>query len=508
MSHYKPDPNKSVNLNIDGIPVTVPEGTTILEAARKVNVQIPTLCDHPDLRRRAVCRLCVVECDGRSKLVAACANDVWEGVNIVTNNARLVGIRKTIIELMLANHPQDCLGCVKNTKCELQSLAGRFGIRASPFHREAVRHESCQEIHTHQENHTRKKIHTLNVTSQQREIADGTLVRDMDKCVKCGRCVETCQEIHTIRAINTSHRSVNYEMSTPYGQALENGPCVFCGECVAVCPVGAIYAHDQSAEVWAALNGGEQVIAQLAPSTASALSVEFDLPPESITVGKIITALKLIGFSHVYDACIFRDTVVREQISELTMRYKNSYRLPMISCCSQSAVKFVKEFYPDLVDKLYDGRSPHQVFSTMIKDKYPEGVGVSKIIQVSISSCIAAKFEIQQSWLSRLLVNAFDKDSAQNVDFALTAGELARMIRTAGIDIKNLSESPFDSPGNAITENINTPGILTVNGLANARIIMDSIHKGECNASLVRIYCCHNGCPDDDDRVFNEVLKT
>jgi NADH dehydrogenase/NADH:ubiquinone oxidoreductase subunit G len=505
MSHYKPDPNKSVNLNIDGIPVTVPEGTTILEAARKINVQIPTLCDHPDLRRRAVCRLCVVECDGRGKLVAACANDVWEGVNVVTNNARLVGIRKTIIELMLANHPQDCIGCVKNTKCELQSLAARFGIRASPFHRETVKHETSQKIHTRQENHTRQKIHTPNAISPQREIAGGTLVRDMEKCVKCGRCVETCQKIHTVRAINTSHRSVNYEINTPYGQALEHSPCVFCGECAEVCPVGAIHAHDQTAEIWAALNSGKQLVAQLSPSTASALSAEFNLPSESITVGKITTTLKMLGFSHVYDACIFRDTTINEQISEFTMRYKNSYRLPMISCCSQSAVKFVKEFYPDLVDRLYAGKSPHQIFAAFAKEKNPEDVDVSKIIHVSITSCIAAKFEIQQSWLSRLLVNAFDKD--QNVDFALTTGELARMIRTAGIDIKNLPEGPFDSPGDASTENINTPTILTVNGLANARKIMDSIRMGKCDASFVRILCCRDGCPDDN-RVFNEVLKT
>ena len=456
MSHYKPDPNKSVNLTIDGIPVTVPEGTTILEAARKVNVQIPTLCDHPDLRRRAVCRLCVVECDGRGKLVAACANDVWEGVSVVTNNARLVSIRKTIIELMLANHPQDCLGCVKNTKCELQSLAERFGIRATPFRRGPLKQGS--------------------------EIAGGTLVRDMGKCVKCGRCVEVCQEIHTVRAINTSHRSVNFEISTPYGQALGDGPCVFCSQCAEVCPVGAIYAHDQTAEVWAILNKSERhVAALLAPSTASALSAEFNLPLESITVGKITTALKAIGFSHVYNAGIFRDMIVREQISELVMRNKNSYSLPMISCCSQSSVKFIKEFYPDLVDHLYTGKSPSQIFAAMAKGKHSgDTVGVSKIIHISITPCTAAKFEIRQS----------EKDGSENVDFALTAGELAEMIRMAGIEIKNLAESPFDNLNDDFTGKIDEHDILTVNGLANARVVMDSIRKGECGAALVKLNCC------------------
>jgi len=469
MSHYKPDPDKNVNLTIDGIPVTVPEGTTILEAARKVNVKIPTLCDHPDLRRRAVCRLCVVECDGRGKLLAACANDVWEGVSVVTNNARIVGIRKTIIELMLANHPEDCLGCVKNTKCELQSLAERFGIRASPFSRGALK--------------------------QDREIAGETVVRDMGKCVKCGRCVETCQEIQTVRAINTSHRSVNYEISTPYGQALVDGPCILCGQCAVVCPVGAIYAHDQTAEVWTALNKGERhMAAQLAPSTASAVCAEFDLPPKEITIGKIVTALKLIGFKTVFAADFFAAQSAREKADELLVRIKNKARLvqpglPMISCCSQSCVKFVKEFYPDLADRLYTSKRPSQILTVMAREKYSgeTGTGEPKIACVSITPCIAEKFETKQS----------EKDDSKNNDFALTADELARMIRIAGIELGNLVESPFDSFGDTFTGKFSEPDSLTVYGLANARVVLDSIRKGECDATLVKIMCC-NVCPADD----------
>ena len=219
MSH-KPDPNKNVNLTINGIPVTVPEGTRIIEAAKKVNVKIPTLCDHPELCRRGWCRICVVECDGRGKLVAACANDVWEGVNIVTNNFRLFDVRKTILELILANHPQECLFCVKNKKCELQRLAENFGIRNEPF-------ERC----LHEDDSTNKDIVESN---------GKTIVRNMGKCIKCGRCVEACNE-HLAFAINTKGRSHEFTISTPYDRSLSETPCDFCGKCAEVCPVAAFY---------------------------------------------------------------------------------------------------------------------------------------------------------------------------------------------------------------------------------------------------------------------------
>jgi len=296
MSHHKPDPNKNVNLTIDGIPVTVPEGTRILEAARKVDVHIPTLCDHPDLCKRTVCRLCVVECDGRGKLIAACANDVWEGVSIVTHNARLLSIRKMIIELLLANHPQDCLSCIRSTNCTLQSLAADFGIRESPF-----RHDAAD---------LRPPV-----------TESATLVRDMAKCVKCGRCVEACQEVQTIRAINTSHRGTHYEISAPYGQALADGACVFCGQCAAVCPVGAIYEHDQSAEAWIALNDKDRRVAvQFSPSLSETIDNALNLPAGTATPGRIVTALKRLGFDQVLNAQSFADAATAEEHNELSNR--------------------------------------------------------------------------------------------------------------------------------------------------------------------------------------------
>jgi len=226
MSHYNPDPSKNVNLTIDGVPVTVPEGTRILEAA---------------------------------------SNDVWEGVSVVTNNARLMSIRRMIVELILANHPQDCLTCIRNKNCELQTLAEQFGIRTSPFSSETA-------------------------TRHQKETSGEILVRDMDKCVKCGRCVEVCQEIQTVRAIDTAHRSINYEIGVPFAEPLDS-LCVFCGQCAMVCPVGAIYERDQSAKVLKALGDpAQRAVAELAPSMSKSLGHALNLSPEHVTQGKLITA--------------------------------------------------------------------------------------------------------------------------------------------------------------------------------------------------------------------------
>jgi len=447
MSQYKPDPHKNVNLTINGIAVTVPEGTRILEAARKVNVRIPTLCEHPDLCKRGVCRICVVECDGRGKLLAACANDVWEGVSVVTNNIRIINIRKTIIELLLANHPQECLICAANTDCKLQSFAQLMGIRETPFRRDPINRQPISE--------------------------NNGLVRDMDKCVKCGRCVEACQEIQTVRAINSSRRSVNYRISTAYNQSYADSPCVFCGQCETVCPVGAIYEHDQSAEAWAAINNVNcRTAAQISKTSCTELDNALGLQAGTVSPGKTATALKRLGFDKVYDSQFAIDLAASELCLELKDRVKNGDKksLPIISACSQSAIKFIRNFYPDLVDRLSPCRTPREIFGSLMKEE--------KTTTVSIEPCISNKGILKQQ-------------EARDVDITLTVKELAMMLRLAGTDFVSLPESPFDKAEHGEPD-VRESNItcLVANGLGKARTILDSVRKGECNADFIEIKSC------------------
>ncbi|MDR1111500.1 MAG: [FeFe] hydrogenase, group A [Deltaproteobacteria bacterium] len=512
MSHHKPDPSKSVNLTIDGLPVTVPEGTTILEAARKLGIYIPVLCDHPDLHKRAVCRICVVECDGGGKLKAACANDVWEGVKVVTNSPKIQAIRKTIVELILADHPQDCLTCIRNQKCELQALAIQFGLKELTFPKADVV--------------SRPNIDT------------NTLVRDMAKCVKCGRCVDVCQEIQGVKAINTAHRSVAYEITTPYDQELIEGPCVYCGQCAAVCPVGAIYENDQTDTVWKAIDDPERhVVVQTAPAVRVALGDEFGLPKGAITTGKMATALRRLGFTKVFDTDWSADVTILEEGNELLHRLKNGGKLPMITSCSPGWINFCEVFYPDLLGHLSTCKSPQQMFGALVKTYYPKisGVDPSKISSVSIMPCTAKKFEAQRPEMN--------SSGFQDVDVVLTTRELARMIKLAGLDFAMLPETPFDqlmgdSTGAAVifgtsggvmeaalrtvyevvtgealapldleavrghqglkTVDVDLKGtkvkIMVANGLANARLVMDSIREGKCDATFIEIMCCPGGC--------------
>ena len=511
MSH-KPDPNKLINLTVDGIPVTVPEGTTILEAARKVNVEIPVLCYHPDLSVRAACRLCVVECNGGKKLKAACANDVWEGLSVVTDNARIREIRRTVLELILADHPHDCLNCVRNGTCELQALAERFDIREPLFDPDP---------------------------SQKPVAVDtDTLVRDMAKCVKCGRCVIACQEVQTVQAINTAHRSVDYQIDLPYGRQLMDAPCVYCGKCVAVCPVGALYESDWTDRVRKAIDDPEQhVIVQTAPAVRVALGDAFGLPSGNISTGKMVSALKRLGFDKVFDTDFAADLTIMEEGHELLHRLQNKGTLPMVTSCCPGWITFAEVYYPDLLDNLSSCKSPQQMFGAIAKTYYAQKAGIDpkNVTVVSIMPCVAKKFECQRPEMN---------DSGyRDVDIVLTTRELARMIKKAGLNFNSLPESNYDSimgdsTGAAVIfgasggvmeaalrtvyevvtgeelacvdfkdvrgyegvkeAEVDLKGtkvkVAVVNGLANARKLMDAVRKGESDATFIEVMSCPGGC--------------
>jgi iron only hydrogenase large subunit-like protein len=300
----------------------------------------------------------------------------------------------------------------------------------------------------------------------------------MDKCVKCGRCVEACQEVQTIRAINTSHRSHEYGISAPYNQSLEDGLCVFCGKCAAVCPVGAIYEHDQNAEVWARLNSalnnaGQRVIAQISPELAETLNGEFSLSDGTVTAGKMITAIKLLGFDRVFDAAISANISNSQLCGELEQRIKDGNKLPLISGDSQGVTRFIKNFYPSLIDHLPKSRNTRQVFEETIKAGYAdqEGIDSSNITSVSFVLDIAQKY-----------------GAGGKTDFALTAAELARMIKLAGIEISALPESSFDIIELPNQSNSACPEQKEIfRGYVQARKVMEAIQKRECTAKWVEI---------------------
>lgn len=506
------DPNKMITINIDGIPVTVPSGTTIMEAAKKVGIKIPSLCHHPDLNVRAFCRVCLVE-DSRSwRLKTACNNLVDECGDILTNTAKVRKARKTVLELLLANHPQDCLHCERNRKCELQTLAEELNIRGNTF--DSV------------------------VKPVPKERSNPALVRDMSKCVRCGRCVEACQSVQSTNAIGYSQRSTDFKITTAFEHPLSESPCVYCGQCVAVCPVGALYEKDDTQKVWDALDNKDlHVIVQTAPAVRVAIGEEFGMERGAVATGQMVAAIRRLGFDKVFDTDFSADLTIMEEGTELLDRLKNGGTLPMITSCSPGWVNFVEKTYPDLLDHVSSCKSPQQMFGAVAKTYYADKMGIprDKLFVVSIMPCIAKKYECQRPEMN--------SSGYQDVDVVLTTRELAKMIRLAGLDFNSLQEEEFDAPmgiGSGAGAIFGTSGgvmeaavrtvyeivtgkepesldftvcrghegikeatldlagtpvkIAITNGLANARVIMDKIRKGEADYHFVEIMCCPGGC--------------
>lgn len=405
-----------VNLTINGKQIQAEQGATILEAARAAGVYIPTLCYHPELRPEGACRLCMVEASGARTLVASCVYPVSEGMVVKTNTEKVREARKTVVELLLANHPKDCLCCQKSGDCELQKIAADLGLRK-------IRFEGGET-----------KAHTI-------DCSNPSLVRDQEKCILCGRCIRICRDVQGMNVYSFAGRGFNTIVSTAFEHDLKDAACTYCGQCASVCPTGAIVEKDDTDQVWRAVNDEDKVvIVQTAPSVRVALGEELGIPAGSIVTGKMVAALRSLGFDKVFDTNFSADLTIMEEGHEFLDRLQNGGVLPMITSCSPGWVNMIELKYPELLPHLSTAKSPQQMFGAVAKTYYAEKAGIdpAKIVSVSVMPCTAKKAEAQREEMC---------DSGyRDVDIVITTRELGRMIREAGIDFASLPEENFDSP--------------------------------------------------------------
>ncbi len=389
-------------------------GQTILEVCEQHNIQIPTLCHLKELSPTGACRICVVEVENVPNLVPACAYPVSADMRIFTNSPRVRRARKTNLELLVANHPRECLICIRNGNCELQTLAADYGLREFRYAGE-IRHSLSDP-------------------------ASPSIERDPDKCILCGRCVRTCNEIQGVGAIDFIRRGFSSVVSPAYERSLNEVNCVFCGQCIMVCPVGALKEKSHQKNVWEAINDRNTfVTAQIAPAVRVAIGEEFGLPEGEDASLKIVTALKRMGIDKVFDTNFGADLTIMEEASELIHRLQNGAPVPLITSCSPGWIKYIEHFYPELLSHLSTCKSPQEMHGSVTKNYYAKIMGLSpeNIHVTSIMPCTAKKFEAQRPELGH---------EYQDVDSVLTTRELIRMIKISGIDFKNLDETPFDNP--------------------------------------------------------------
>jgi len=505
-----------ITVTIDNRSVEIEEGSAILEAAKKAGINIPTLCAMSEIGHTpGACRICVSEVDGVPGLVASCVYPVSDGMVVHTTTERVRKARKMVVELLLASHPPECTTCVRNGNCELQKLAEQLGVREVRFENTALPKEGLIDT------------------------SSPAIVRDPRKCILCQRCVTVCDEVQTVSALTSAWRGSDTQIVPSLALPIDETNCTNCGQCVMVCPVGAIYEKDQVDDVWKVLDDpAKHVVAQEAPAIRAALGEEFGMPPGSLVTGKMIAALRRLGFDQVFDTNFTADLTIMEEGHELLKRVKEGGALPLITSCSPGWIKFCEHFYPDLLDNVSTCKSPQQMFGPLAKTYYAESTGVDPkdIIVVSIMPCTAKKFEAQRSEMA---------DSGyRDVDIVLTTRELARMIKEAGIDFVNLQDEEPDPPMGEYTgaatifgatggvmeaalrtayvvvtgENlpnldimpvrgldgvkeasVDVPGLGEVNvavahGLGNARKVLDKVRAGEADYHFIEIMACPGGC--------------
>ncbi len=406
-----------INIKINGNAIQVPKGTSILAAAKMANVNIPHLCYNSDLPAWASCGICIVRQEGTARMLRACCTAAFEGLSVITHDPEIVKARRTVLELILSNHPQECLTCTRNNMCELQSLAAEFGLRT-------IRFESY-------------------LMDRPIDNSNDAIVFDRNKCINCGRCVEVCQEMQNVNAIEYQGRGGKTVIAPAAMSKLADSPCVRCGQCAAHCPVGAIYEAHSSRKIWDRLADKDTVtVAQIAPAVRVALGEEFGLEPGALSTKKIYAALRRIGFDYVFDTNFSADLTIMEEGTELVSRLtKGTGAIPLFTSCCPAWVDYAEKNYHDLLPNLSTAKSPQQMMGSMIKTYWAEKAKLdpAKIFSVSIMPCTAKKYECKRN-------DDMKSSGFQDVDSVLTTRELARFIKQAGIDFSLLPEEEADNP--------------------------------------------------------------
>ena len=507
-----------VNLKINNIPVTVENGTTILAAARQAGIKSPTLCFLKDVNEIGACRICVVEVKGARNLVASCVYPVNEGMEVFTNTERVIKARKTTLELILSNHRKECLSCDRNTNCELQKLAYEYGCDTRRYYGA--------------------------VCTDPMDTSSPYLVRDNTKCILCRRCIAMCNKVQGIGALGASERGFSTTVGSAFDLRLINTPCIGCGQCVIVCPTGALTEKDELANVKEALNDpSKYVIVGSAPSVRAGLGEEFGYPVGTNVEGQMVTALRMMGFKKVFDVNCSADFTIMEEATELLTRITSGGSLPMFTSCCPGWVNYMERNYPDLLDHLSTCKSPQNMFGALMKHIYAkrEGIDPKDVYVVSIMPCTGKKGEKLRTATEDLV----------DVDSVLTTRQLARLIKNYGIDFRNLENGALDNPfgeytGAALlfgatggvmeaalrtaaeklgakdapidfvevrgldgvkeaTYNVNGVDVkvAVVNGITNAKIILDKVRAGTADYHFVEVMTCPGGCVNGGGQPIN-----